>query len=137
MVFSDSFQSGWAPANYWRDPNNFNTYLYKSDFLAEANNERNYSEERRQKFFNLKRVMFIKWDDENTIKPSESSWWGEYDSNYNVIHRNNTILYQKDLIGIKTLENEGRAKFINIPGGHMHFTYEQIDNIIIPFLLGN
>ena len=49
---------------------------------------------------------------------------GEYDSNYNVVHRNNTIIYQKDLIGIKILENEGRAKFIKIPRGHMHFDYE-------------
>ena len=62
---------------------------------------------------------------------------GEFESNYNFVHRNNTILYQKDLIGIKTLENEERVKFVNISEGHMHFNYEQIDNIVISLLLGN
>jgi palmitoyl-protein thioesterase len=111
--------------------------LDKSEFLAEANNERDYSDERKQKFLRLNRAMFIKWDSEQVIKPAESSWWGQYDINYNVLHRNSTDVYQKDLIGIRTLEEQGRAKFVSIPGGHMEFTFEQIDNIIIPFLLGN
>mmetsp|Transcript_42912 Transcript_42912/g.50326 ORF Transcript_42912/g.50326 Transcript_42912/m.50326 type:complete len:209 (-) Transcript_42912:18-644(-) len=136
MVFTDKMQNSWAPAGYFKVPGYFQEYLEHSSFLAEANNEVNYSEARREKMLNLKRAMFIKWDNEKTIKPAESSWWGEYDDNYNVLHRNQTALYQKDLIGIKTLEEQGRAKFVSIPGGHMDYTWEEIDNIVIPFLLG-
>lgn len=135
-VFTQDYKDNWAPSGYARTPWNYQGYLENSSFLAEANNEVNYSAERRQKFLNLNRAMFIKWDAETVIKPAESSWWGEYNSGYEVLNRTQTELYHKDLIGIRTLENEGRAKFINIPGKHMEYTWEQIDKIIIPFLLG-
>ena len=135
VVFNDDYQASFAPANYWKNPNDYNSYLNKSTFLAEANNERNFSTERKNKFLNLKKALFIKWENEQTIHPAESSWWGEFDSDYNVIHRNNSLVYKEDLIGIKSLETQGRAKFISIPGVHMEFTYDQIDNIVIPFLL--
>ena len=136
FIFTDHLQNTWAPTNYFKDPNNYAEYLNKSTFLAEANNERYFSEEIRQKFLNLNRCMFIKWDSDGVLQPEESAWWGEFDINFKPIHRNNTVLYQKDLIGIKTLEMEGRAKFVSIPGKHMNYTLEQIDNIIVPFLHG-
>jgi hypothetical protein len=45
-------------------------------------------------------------------------------------------MYQQDLIGIRTLEEEGRAVFLEFPGGHMRFNYQQVDTVIIPFLRG-
>ena len=136
-VFTDEYQSSFAPSNYWKVPNNYDNYLIKSSFLAEANNERSFSSDRKDRFLKLNKALFIKWENEQTIKPAESSWWGEYDANYGVIHRNETILFQKDLIGVKTLESQRRAKFISIPGVHMEYTFSQIDDIIIPFLLEN
>lgn len=134
-VYTDEIQSTWAPASYWRDPAHYQNYIQHSSWLAEANNEINFSEDRRQRMLDLNRALFIKWDDEEVISPPESSWWGGYDENFNVIDRFHSDVYTNDLIGIKTLEEENRAIFVNIPGVHMQYTFEQIDEIVIPFIL--
>lgn len=134
MVYSDNYQSTWAPAGYWRAPGHEEEYLSKSVFLAQANNEVNFSQARKDAFLSVDKFLFIMWDNEQTIVPKESSWWGQWDNNYNLLHRNQTRLYQEDLIGLKTLEETGRATFITIPGGHMDYTWEEVDSIVIPFL---
>lgn len=135
QIASEEFQKHYAPASYWKNPFNYEFYLKHSPWLAEANNEREYTEERRQRMLDLNKALFIKWDAETTISPPESSWWGDFDEHYNVRTRFETTVYQQDLIGIKTLEEEKRATFIHIPGKHMAYNFTQIDEIIIPFLI--
>jgi palmitoyl-protein thioesterase len=137
MAYDDDHQENFAWASYWKDPAHYQQYLDQSTWLAEANNEVNYSEARRQSMLDLNGALFIKWDAETTISPAESSWWGGYDKNFNVIDRFHDDVYLEDLVGIKTLEEEGRALFISIPGKHMEYTFTQIDEIIIPFIVNH
>ena len=83
----------------------------------------------------LDKALFLKFDQETTINPPESSWWGEYDNQGNVLHRNETDGYKYDLIGIRTLEEQGRAIFATLPGRHVQITTEDVDNVVIPFIL--
>ena len=127
VIYWDIIQYLLAPADYWRDPQNPKGYLGHSTFLAEANNEIHFNQTRKDLWLQLKYARFIKWADDTTIIPRESAWWGMYTEDYNVVSRFDTEVYQKDLIGIRTLEESGRADFISIPGDHMHFSNEQIN----------
>ena len=49
MVYWDSIQSHVGPAGYFRDPKNIDKYLKSSHFLADLNNERNYSDDKRSR----------------------------------------------------------------------------------------
>jgi len=137
VAFSDDKLEHWAPASYWNDPSHYQRYLSRSPFLAEANNEINYSEDRKQRFLDIERALFIRFEQETTIVPPESSWWGGYDKYGNIITRNQTQVYNDDLIGIKTLEDQGRATFATLPGRHVQVTREDVLNVVIPFILGN
>jgi len=124
-----------APADYWRDPNDREGFLKHSRFLADANNERNFNQTRKDMWVNLKYARFIKFEQDRVIIPRESSWWGQYTEDFNVVSRFDTEVYQKDLIGIRTLEEEGRADFIAIPGDHIEVSLEKINELVEePFL---
>ena len=134
-VFTDGYQESWAPAGYWREPGKYKKYLEKSSFIAYANNEVDFSQERKDKFLGVENHLYILWDNDGTIIPTESSHWGQWaEDSYTLLHRNQTRVYKDDLIGIRQLEEEGRAEFVNIPGVHMEYTFDQVDSIVIPFL---
>jgi palmitoyl-protein thioesterase len=121
-------------ADYWRNPKDHEDYLANSRFLAEANNEVSYSEQRKRNWLSLTRALFIKWDDDTHIIPKESAWWAEYDEDMNVIERHETEIYKNDLIGLKTLEERGQTAFVALPGDHMAFNYTQINDHVLPVL---
>ena len=118
-----------APADYWRDPQNISGYLKYSRFLAEANNEENFSQARKDSWLSLKYATFVKWEQDTTIIPRESSWWGEITPDLYTVSRFDTEVYKKDLIGIRTLEETGRAEFVTLPGDHMNFSHDQINKV--------
>ncbi|CAI2378042.1 unnamed protein product [Moneuplotes crassus] len=121
-----------APADFWRDPNNQEGYFEYSRFLAEANNEKNFDQRRKDQWLKLQHATFVMWDNDTTIIPKESSWWGMYSPDLKLLSRFETDLYKNDLIGLKTLEESGRAEFISIPGDHMEYTRTQINLIVGP-----
>ena len=130
VIYWDISQMFIAPADYWRDPNNYEGYLKYSRFLAEANNEINFNQTRKDLWLNLKQCIFVKWELDSVIVPRESCWWGELTSDNTVIDRFKSKVYQQDLIGIRTLEESGRADFITIPGDHMTFNTDQINSVV-------
>jgi palmitoyl-protein thioesterase len=122
------------PADFWRDPTDYDSYLTYSRFLAEANNEVNPEAERKEAWQHLNNALFIKFSEDDTIIPNESSWWGQYDEHFNVQCRHETTVYEKDMIGIKSLEEEQKAHFIEWPGAHMQFNFTQINDHVLPIL---
>ncbi|THG06030.1 hypothetical protein TEA_019397 [Camellia sinensis var. sinensis] len=46
-----------------------------------------------------------------------------------------TKLYTEDWIGLKTLDEAGKVKFINVSGGHLHISPSDIEKYIVPYLL--
>lgn len=53
-----------------------------------------------------------------------------YTPDYNVISRHDTEFYKQDLLGIRQMEEEGRADFVAIPGHHMYFTAQSIYDLV-------
>lgn len=121
-------------ADYWRNPHDHADYLANSRFLAEANNEVNYSDQRKRNWLSLTRALFIKWEQDTHIIPKESAWWAEYDVDMNLVQRHDTEIYKNDLIGLRTLEERGQTGFVSFPGDHMAFNYTQINDYVLPVL---
>ncbi|CAI2374712.1 unnamed protein product [Moneuplotes crassus] len=121
-------------ADYWRDPRNVDGYLHYSRFLAEANNEVNFDEDRKDAWMHINHGLFVKWEDDTTIIPKESSHWAIYDQHFEVIDRHDTILFQQDLIGLQTLEKNEQTSYITLPGDHLKFNFTQINDLILPTL---
>lgn len=133
-LFSKDFQSHNAPAGYFRMPELGRLYALTGNILSVMNNEGIFNKQIKEKFMSVDKFMFIIFEKEQVIHPAESSWWGDYDFNYNVVHRNQTDLFKGDLIGLKQLEAEGRTVYISLPGFHCEVSNEEIDTVLIPFL---
>jgi len=62
LAYSESFQSGFAVASYYRNPNKLEEYKKKKIFLARLNNEVDYddiSEKHKRRITNLNAAMFV------------------------------------------------------------------------------
>ena len=134
FIYLDIAQRIIAPADYWYDPTHRDRYLKYSSFLARANNEVDFSQERKDAWLDLNYCLFVKWANDTTIIPRESSWWGQYTEDWNIVSRFDTEVYQKDLIGTRTLEEQGRAEFATIIGDHMENIIINLNDTIIPAL---
>ncbi|KAJ3086723.1 Palmitoyl-protein thioesterase 1 [Physocladia obscura] len=127
-------------AQYFKDPLNYELYLAKSLFLAHINNEiaasRNASYKEAIKTLN--KLVLIKFGDEATVVPAESSWFGYYDDERkSIVEMENQALYIEDWIGIRWLNENGRLERITQDGGHMQIDEEFFKNEIIPKYLAN
>lgn len=65
------------------------------------------------------------------------SQFGYYDQNETVIGLMERGIYTKDLIGLRTLNRDGKLKLITVPGVN-HFMWHKnvsiVDNYILPYL---
>lgn len=121
-------------ADYWRDPRDHDGFLHYSRFLAEANNEINFDEERKDAWMHVNHALFVQWEEDQTVIPKESAHWAEYDAHFEVVERHETILFQEDLIGLQTLEDAQKTSYLTFPGDHLEFNFTQINDHILPVL---
>lgn len=70
------------------------------------------------------------------LVPKETSWFGYYpDGAWDpVLPAQETKLYTEDWIGLKTLDEAGKVKFISVPGGHMDVSKREMKQYIVPYL---
>ena len=93
-----------------------------------------FNESYRQGFESLEGALFVVWEGDTVIKPRLAGWWYQYNWKYELVPYNETEFYQKNLFGLRTLVEDGRAQFASIPGNHMHLPTEQVDELLIPYL---
>jgi len=46
-----------------------------------------------------------------------------------------TALYIEDWIGLKTLDDAGRVKFLSVPGGHLGISQSDMKKHVVPYLV--
>jgi palmitoyl-protein thioesterase len=118
-TWSSFVQSRLVPAQYFRDPNQYEEYLEFSNFLADINNEREVKNATYKK--NLEKleqfVMYV-FEDDETVIPKETSWFSEVNGTEVTLLRDRQI-YKEDWLGLKTLDKKGALKFEATPGKHM------------------
>ena len=52
----------------------------------------------------------------------------------NLVHALQTLLYTEDWIGLKTLDEAGKVKFINVSGGHLDISQTDMKKYVLPYL---
>ncbi|ORY53802.1 alpha/beta-hydrolase [Rhizoclosmatium globosum] len=126
-------------AQYFKDPKNYETYLEKSLFLPFINNE--VTDTKREEYkANLKalnKLVLIRFSEDTMVIPSETSWFGFFDEELNVVPMEQQPLYIEDWIGLRWLDENGRVDKILQEGGHMKIDEDMFVNQIIPTYLAN
>lgn len=134
-IYASFIQNSIGPAGYFKVPTEYETYLNSSVFLADLNNEKSEKNPKyKQKFSKLESVVLIKFSNDNMILPKETAWFQYYDQKMNVIDYTETEFYKQDFIGLKQLVEGNKVNFYELPGDHLNFDNEDIDEYMIPHL---
>ncbi|XP_014243319.1 palmitoyl-protein thioesterase 1 [Cimex lectularius] len=139
FAYQSWVQNEFVQAQYWHDPLREKEYVQGSHFLAEINNERNFNKTYRKGLTSLKNFVMVKFLNDTMVVPSESSWFGFYTPGQaeNITALRDSRLYKdnKDRLGLRQMDKEGKLKFLAVEGDHLHFRVNWIEeNIIKPYL---
>ena len=107
-MYSSFSQKHLSIASYWRDPKKLDIYLDKCSYLPILNNEKNtlISDLQLTNIKSLKNFILIWSENDDVVKPPESGKFSFYDTNYNIIDIEETLIYKEDLLGLKYLDEK-------------------------------
>ncbi|XP_022159494.1 palmitoyl-protein thioesterase 1-like isoform X2 [Momordica charantia] len=76
------------------------------------------------------------FENDTILIPKETSWFGFYpDGNFDVVlPPQQTKLYMEDWIGLRSLAESGRVKFIKVEGEHLRMSTSDIRRYVVPYL---
>lgn len=136
QVWNDNVQRKVLPAQYFRDPFEYEKYLKHSFYLADINNERN---EKNASYFTnltkLNKLALVTFTEDTTVVPKESAMFCDIDTNWKqTIPFDKTNLYVEDYIGIKRLHELGKIDFHFIEAAHMAISDEFVEEIALKYL---
>ncbi|OWM90795.1 hypothetical protein CDL15_Pgr011555 [Punica granatum] len=137
-VYSTYIQEHLAPSGYIKIPTDIKAYLEGCKFLPKLNNENSSKRNAtyKERFASLQNLVLIMFEQDNVLVPRETSLFGYYpDGSFNVIlPAEETTLYKEDWIGLKTLNEAGKVKFINLSGHHLQISISDMKKYILPYL---
>ncbi|CAI8491568.1 hypothetical protein CAS74_004882 [Pichia kudriavzevii] len=126
-MYTDFMQNNNIQAQYFRDVNNFETYLEKSVFLKFINNELYTNVDYKKKMKDINKLVLIMFQKDETLVPKETAWFYDLDpESGKLIHFNHTTSYKYNLIGLKTLNEQGKIDFLSIDNLHLVMTEEDM-----------
>ncbi|KAF3504331.1 hypothetical protein F2Q69_00041817 [Brassica cretica] len=81
-------------------------------------------------------VPLCGFQDDKVIVPQDSSWFGFYpDGAFKpLLSAQQTKLYTEDWIGLKTLDDAGKVKFVSVKGAHIIMADLDVVKYIVPYL---
>ncbi|KAK6240105.1 hypothetical protein QUC31_005574 [Theobroma cacao] len=137
-IYSNYVQEHLAPSGYLKIPTDLTDYLKGCRFLPKLNNELNGTRNStyKERFASLQNLVLIMFEDDTVLIPKETSWFGYYpDGSFDsVLPAQETKLYKEDWIGLKTLDEAGKVKFINVSGNHLQISKSDMKKYIVPYL---
>ncbi|KZS18637.1 palmitoyl-protein thioesterase 1 isoform X1 [Daphnia magna] len=113
-----------APAEYWHDPLDEETYKEASVFLADINNERAINETYKTNLQQLKNFVMVKFTKDTVVQPIETEWFGFYRENdlNSTYTLQESPLYIEDRLGLRTMDSQGKLHFLKVEGDHIQFS---------------
>ena len=98
-------------ANYWRDPTQMDRFRSDCHFLPDINNERSTRNETyRNNMLKLNAFVMTYTDGDEIVVPKQSGWFFGFLPNSLVVEeRNNSRQFTEDLIGMRTLWEQGKV----------------------------
>ncbi|KAK3433966.1 hypothetical protein EUGRSUZ_D01239 [Eucalyptus grandis] len=138
-VYSAYVQEHLAPSNYVKIPTDLANYLKGCKFLPKLNNElvHHRNSTYKERFASLQNLVLIMFEQDTVLIPKETSWFGYYpDGTFDtLLPAQETELYIEDWIGLKTLDEAGKVKFINVSGNHLQISLADMQKYIVPYLV--
>ncbi|XP_070492431.1 palmitoyl-protein thioesterase 1-like [Chironomus tepperi] len=119
LAYHRVFQRSISPLTYWHDDINEFRYKRGSSFLAIINNENYYNPDYVKNLQSLKRLVLVKYINDISVIPNESTQFGFRDGYGRVIRMEDTELYQKDRIGLKKMKEDGKLMMLDAPMAHL------------------
>ncbi|TIB86876.1 alpha/beta-hydrolase [Wallemia mellicola] len=133
-VYTDSAQSHAVVAQYYRDPVRYATYLDKSTWLADLNNERillgeEYDATYGDNLASLDGLTAVMFNKDTVVNPKESAWFGSspvsshYQTSENPIiplEEQPIFLHPKDPLGLRRLAESQKLHFRSCDGDHLN-----------------
>jgi palmitoyl-protein thioesterase len=112
------------------------TYRKISVFLADINQERTFNEQYKTNLLKIRNLVLVKFLKDTVVIPRESEHFAFYadDDTSKIIPLQESPLYINDLLGLKTMDQQSRIKFLEADGDHLRFTDQWFIDNIIPFL---
>lgn len=135
--WSSWVQNKVVPAQYYRDPEDLESYLEHSAFLADINNERpeGRNETYRKNLASLERFVMVMFEEDVTVVPKQSAWFAEFNKTSEVTTLlEERAIYKDDWIGLKKLGSEGRLEYLTSPGKHMELSDEVLEGMFKTYL---
>ncbi|KAK9095209.1 hypothetical protein Scep_026678 [Stephania cephalantha] len=124
-IYSNYVQDHLAPSGYLKIPTDIPAYLKGCRFLPKLNNELPHERNTtyKERFSSLENLVLIMFEHDTVLIPKETSWFGYYpDGAFKpILPPQQTELYIEDWIGLKTLDDAGKVKYISVAGNHLEF----------------
>ncbi|KAL4567216.1 hypothetical protein LXL04_022792 [Taraxacum kok-saghyz] len=136
-IYSETLQEHLAPSNYIKIPTDLDEYREGCKFLPKLNNEFEKNATYKERFSSLQNLVLIMGDKDSVLVPKETSWFGYFpDGAWEpILPAQETRLYIEDWIGLRTLDEAGRVKFVNVTGGHLDITDDDMKKYMVPYLV--
>lgn len=153
-IYSPESQASSSYSNYWRDPFNYQTYLAKSTYLADLNNENMSqnrtaeSEQYKANMLSLNNFVMVWSQLDDVLEPPESGKFSTFTIQVTsqfpgvtkkVVPLNETWFYRLDTLGLKTLDEKGKIHIYETDCDHAdHVTPACLDawaHYTLPYLI--
>ena len=98
------------------------------------NNEININEGYKNNLKSLQKFILVKYDQDTSIIPNETAFFGYFDRDKNIVPLVFSNLYQQDKLGLKSMHENGQLVFIIAPGAHLDLDENWFVQNILPYL---
>ncbi|KAG4169682.1 hypothetical protein ERO13_A12G096600v2 [Gossypium hirsutum] len=137
-IYSDYLQEHLAPSGYLKIPTDMSDYLKGCRFLPKLNNEINgmRNSTYKERLASLQNLVLIMFEDDTVLIPKETAWFSYFpDGAFEpVLPVQAAKLYKEDWIGLKTLDEAGKVKFVNVSGNHLQISTSDMKKYMVPYL---
>lgn len=127
IVFSD----------YWKDPTDQATYLAKSRFLADINNERTAKNATyKANMESLTKYVLVEAMQDTMVQPHVSEQHGYYAWGQETTTQQleETDAFKEDWLGLQTLQKAGKLQKLSYQGDHLQWSQDFWETQILPLL---
>ncbi|RZC77681.1 hypothetical protein C5167_003579 [Papaver somniferum] len=137
-IYSDYVQTKLAPSGYLKIPTDIPAYLKGCRFLPKLNNElpNQRNSTYKERFTSLQNLVLIMFQNDTILIPKETSWFGYYPNGAfdPILPPQETKLYIEDWIGLRTLDEAGKVRYLSLPGKHLEISQRDMKKYVVPYL---
>ncbi|KAJ1913152.1 hypothetical protein IWQ60_009337 [Tieghemiomyces parasiticus] len=128
------FRDHVVQAQYYKDPQRLDEYYEYNVFLPAINNEITPTHEvYRDRLRSLNRFVMVRYENDSMIVPPTTAWFASIEKDATVPLRE-TDGYRKDVLGLRTLDEQQRLVFLSFPGEHLQHNATLFDRDVLPHL---